>query len=418
MLVACRGRARWSADALAALQVRQLRDLVGHAADRVPFHRRRLAAAGIGADAIRSLADVARLPTTSKAELRATPLGELVTEGVDPARCETVYTSGSTGTPLRLVRGRYEQEVRRATGLRILRELGYRWTDRTLEIRAELGPNFLVQRLGFAPKRWLSILEPPAVQLEALRAYRPQLVCAAASTLDELARALLASGTRVPSVRMVIADAEPLVPSTRARVARAFGVAPFEVYGLVELGDFAWECDRHDGLHVSGDTHLVEIVDDDGRPAPPGTPGRIVCTDLVARTLPILRYETGDRARLVVDPCACGRRFPRLVDLVGREGDVIRLPDGRSLHWPWFHEAFARHADLDRYQVIQEARDRIRIRVRATDDGRAAALVARLTAELRAVVPAAVRLEFEPWDVEPPDPTRKYRPVLSRMGDR
>ena len=418
MLVACRGRAGWSADALAALQLRQFRDLVAHAAARVPFHRRRRAAAKIGPDAIGSLADVARVPTTSKTDLRHTPLAELVTEGIDPARCETVHTSGSTGMPLRLVRGRYEQDVRRAAGLRILRELGYRWTDRALEIRAVLGPNFLVQRLGFAPKRWVSILDPPAAQLRALRAYRPQLVCAAVSTLDELARVLLAAGTAVPSVRMVIADAEPLVPSTRARVARAFGVAPFEVYGLVELGDFAWECERHDGLHVSADTHLVEIVDDDGRPAPLGTSGRIVCTDLLARTLPMVRYDTGDRARLVVDPCACGRTFPRLVDLVGREGDVIRLPDGRRLHWPWFHEAFARHDDLDRYQVIQETLDRIRIRVRATDVARHAAVVARLTAELRAVVPDAVRLEFEPWDVERSDPTRKYRPVMSRLGDR
>ena len=418
MLVAFRGRSRWPAEALAALQLRQFRALLAHAAARVPLHRARLAAAGVDPAAIRSLADVARVPTTTKAALRAAPLTDLIVEGVDPAGCERVHTSGSTGMPLRLVRGRHEQEWLRAAGLRILRELGYRWTDRTLEIRAALGPNFFVQRLGFAPKRWLSILDPLEAQLRALREYRPQLVCAAASTLDELARALLAAGTAAPSVRMVIADAEPLLPSTRARIARAFGVAPFEVYGLVELGDFAWECERHDGLHVSADTHLVEIVDDDGRPLPPGTPGRIVCTDLVARTLPMLRYETGDRARLVVEPCACGRTFPRLVDLVGREGDVIRLPDGRGLHWPWFHETFARHEDLDRYQVIQEAPDRVRIRVRAAPAGDHDALVDRLTAELRSVVPEAVRLEFERWEAEPHDPARKYRPVLSRVGER
>jgi phenylacetate-CoA ligase len=416
MLGAFRGRSRWPPADVAALQLRQARALVAHAAARVPFHRRQLAAAGIGPATFRTLADFARLPTTAKDALRTTPLADLIVEGVDPAHCETVHTSGSTGMPLRLVRGRHEREWQRAAGLRILRELGYRFTDRILEIRAVLGPTFLVQRLGLAPKRWLSILEPPSAQLRALREYRPQVVCAAGSSLDDLARAVLDAGAAVDFVRVVIADAETLLPSTRALVTRAFGAAPFDVYGLVELSDFAWECERHDGLHVSADTHLVEIVDDGGRPVPPGSPGRIVCTDLVARTMPMLRYETGDSARLVDEPCACGRTFPRLMDLVGRAGDVIRLPNGRRLHWPWFHETFARLADVDRYQVIQETMDRVRIRVRTAPD-RHRPVVEHLTAELRTVIPATVQLEFEPWEAEPSDPTRKYRPVLSRVSD-
>src|SRR5207237_708266 len=159
--------------------------LVTDAYARVPFHRRRFAEAGMTPDDVRTLADLSRLPTTPKDLLRRLPASELVATGVDPDACDVVRTSGSTGMPLRILRG-----------------------------------------------------------------------------------------------RLVISDGEPLVPTTRALVARAFGTVPFDVYGLVELSNFAWECERHDGLHVSADTHLVEIVGDDGRPVPPGTPGRIVCTDL------------------------------------------------------------------------------------------------------------------------------------------
>ena len=263
-------------------------------------------------DAIRTLADLARLPTMSKALLRThAARASSWPSGVDPAACDVVRTSGSTGMPLRMLRGRHEIDWHRAAGLRILRELGFRWTDRTLEIRAVLGPTFLVQRLGLAPKRWVSILDA------ARRAAAGDRRVSPAGALRRAPRTSTISPSRSsrpastpPPVRLVITDAEPLLPTTRALVTRAFGVVPFDVYGLVELSNFAWECERHDGLHVSADTHLVEILDDDGRPLPPGTPGRIVCTDLVARTMPMLRYETGDWGALVARPVSVRPHLP------------------------------------------------------------------------------------------------------------
>ncbi len=415
MLRDCRGRSRWDATRLAAHQTRAVRELVAHAYARVPFHRARFDRARLAPADVRTLADFAHLPTTPKALLRSTPARALVAAGVAPDACDVVRTSGSTGMPLRILRGPREVAWHRVAGLRILRELGFRWTDRTFEVRVELGPTFLVQRFGLAPKRWMSMLEDPAEQLRALVAYRPAVVVATASSLHELARAAHASGTAIPPVRLVISDGEPLVAATRAAVGRAFGTVPFDVYGLVELSNFAWECDRHEGLHVSADTHLVEILDDDGRFVPPGIPGRVVCTDLVARTMPLLRYETGDVAALAIEPCACGRTFPRLVGLAGRAADAVELPNGHRLHWPWFHETFARHDDLERWQVIQDAADRVRVRLLVAP-GRRDALVARLAAELAAVLPPAVSLTFEPWEASPDDPTRKVRPVVSRVA--
>jgi phenylacetate-CoA ligase len=416
LLLSMRGRSRLAPAALAELQTRALRSLVGDAYARVPLHRRRLDAARVRPEEIRTLADVARVPTMPKALLRETPIAELIASGVDPSACDEVRTSGSTGMPLRVLRGPAEVAWHRAAGLRIFRELGFRWTDRTFEVRATLGPTFAVQRLGVAPKRWMSILEPIEAQVRALLAYRPQVVFASASTLHDLAAALIAAGEPPPPVRLVIADAESLLPATRALVTRAFGRAPYDVYGLVELSNFAWECERHDGLHVSADTHLVEILDAEGRPVPPGTPGRIVCTDLVARTMPMLRYETGDAGALMLDPCPCGRTFPRLVELVGRDGDVIRLPDGRRLHWPYFHETFARLDDLERWQVIQETAGRVRVRVLARAEAYAA-LAARLRASLAAVLPPSFGVDVEPWGSDADDPTRKHRPVVSRLAD-
>ena len=127
----------------------------------------------------------------------------------------------------------------------------------------------------------------------------------------------------------------------------------------------------------------------------------------------LVRYETGDRGALVVDPCACGRTFPRLVGLAGRAADVVRLPDGRRLYWPWFHETFARLDDLERYQVIQETRDRLRVRV-AAGPGRYDDVAGRIRVAIATVAPADLRVECEAWDGVH-DPREKFRPVVSRL---
>lgn len=413
ILLACRGRSRWPAERLRGLQEKSLRALVRDAYERVPFYRRRFDEVGLTPDAVRTLADLPKIPTTSKEMLRKTPVADLIAAGVDPACLNIVRTSGSTGSPLRILRGPHEVDWHRAAGLRILRELGFRWTDRTLEIRALSGPTFLVQRLGFAPKRWVSILDAPEVQMRALLDYRPHILCAAASTLHDLALAVLAAGAGPPAPRLVVSDSEPLRPDTSALVLRALGVAPVDVYGLVELSNFAWQCAERGGLHVSADTHLVEVLTDDG-PAAPGTPGRIVCTDLVSRTMPILRYETGDRAALASGRCPCGRTFPMLTELVGREGDVVALPDGRRLYWPYFHETFARYEQIERYQVIQDDLGGLRVRVLAPAD-HYRNLVRGLEAELALHIPAAMRVDFEPWGQAAAGPSEKFRPVLSRV---
>ena len=414
ILASGRGRSVAAPATIRVLQERRLRALVAHAWDRVPIHRRRLEMAGVTPDLVRTLDDLPRLPTMSNGLLRETPLQDLVTRGFDLTHGDVVRTGGSTGTPLGIVRGPREVDWHRAAGLRILRELGFRWTDRTLEVRALPGPTFSVQRLGFAPKRWASILDPPETLLRTLLEYRPQILCATPSTLHELASAALAAGVRPAPLRVVISDSEALLPTTRALVARALGTAPTDVYGLVEVSNLAFECQPPRGLHVAADTHLVEVLDEDGGPASPGVPGRIVVTDLMARTMPMLRYETGDRGTLVTEPCACGRTFPRIIDLVGRAADVVLLPDGRRLHWPYFHETLARFDDLERYQVIQDDPLRLRVRVLARAE-RFDVVVAGVRAELAAQLPAAMTLVFEPWSAEPEDPTRKYRAVISRL---
>src|SRR5207244_11937336 len=100
------------------------------------------------------------------------------------------------------------------------------------------------------------------------------------------------------------------------------------------------ECPEHSGLHVNADGVLIEIVAG-GRPAPPGTPGAIVVTDLSNFAMPLIRYQIGDVGVLADRACPCGRGLPLLESIEGREADYVVTADGRLVSGISLTENFA-----------------------------------------------------------------------------
>jgi phenylacetate-CoA ligase len=338
-------------------QVRQLRALLAHAYKHVPMYRQLYNEANFRPESFRSLADLDKIPILSKPRLKAAEVHEVLARGVPPERCAIVTTSGSTGVPLRIYLGPADQRWQRVVAWRILFEHGFRWTDRTLEIRMTLGQTYAIQRLGLAPKDWVSILAGPATWAQYLTKTRYAVVMAGASTLHALAETVQALGIPPPQPRLIVSDSEPLTPRTRHLVHCALGTNPIDVYGLVELSNFAWECEQRCGLHVSSDSHIVEVD------APHGRSGRLIATALGMWTMPIIRYDTGDLAEAETQPCSCGRSMPRLRHLYGRAIDSVRLPDGRQLFWPFFHEMLGRYQAIQQWQILQEDTQSLRLQL-------------------------------------------------------
>src|SRR5262249_25984262 len=131
------------------------------------------------------------------------------------------------------------------------------------------------------------------------------------------------------SPRSIVVGAEKLHPFQRELIERVFRAPVFETYGAREFMLIGAECDRHDGLHLTTENLLVEVLDDEGRPAPAGAEGNAVVTDLTNAGMPFLRYVNGDRAVAGFGACPCGRGLPLLRKVVGRRLDVLHTPDGR-----------------------------------------------------------------------------------------
>jgi phenylacetate-CoA ligase len=164
--------------------------------------------------------------------------------------------------------------------------------------------------------------------------------------------------------RVVFVQGEVCDARTRASIARSFGVEPVELYGLTEVGYVAWQCERREALHVNADAYVVEVLED-GVPIAPGRVGRVVVTDLRGRTMPLLRYDTGDLALAADGPCPCGRPLPLLGRMEGRASASIRRRDGTLVPTRAIVDGVAEILSPERFRLQQHADGRIWLDVAA-----------------------------------------------------
>ncbi len=181
-----------------------------------------------------------------------------------------------------------------------------------------------------------------------LEHHRPDYFQADSAILEHLA---LEFQTHPPlrSVRGLKAVSEPLTAGRRARVETIFG-APISIsYGLNEIGVVASCCPEAGRYHVHDEHCLVEIVDADGQPSPPGEYGRVYVTSLTNYAMPLIRYDTGDIAQALDGPCPCGRTLPSFGQIQGRRSRIDPVPREVMALADTILEAVARlPADLSR----------------------------------------------------------------------
>jgi phenylacetate-CoA ligase len=362
-----------SREAIDRFRAAKLRALVAHAAARVPYYRALFSRAGVRADDIREPADLARVPISTKADLRARPLGDVVAAGVDPTRLILRYTAGSTGEPTRVRRTRREDHLLQAFRLRAEWMLGRRLRDRRVSVTSRGVPTDRRPR-GF--ERWraeLGIL--PAWHVDCLQSIdgvareiarlAPDVLGGYPGVLTEVASRWRHLDERPVDPRLVLVGGEVVTPAMRERIHAGFGAPVFASYGSHEFNLLGWECPVTGDLHVCDDAVVLEVLRD-GRPVSVGESGEVVVTGLHSYAVPYIRYRLGDTATRGDDTCRCGAPFSTLRGVRGREMDYCVLPGGRKIHhWEVIPMTFWDMPWHRRYQLVQEAHERFVLRVTA-----------------------------------------------------
>ena len=303
--------------ALIRLQQDRALALTRHAFRTSPFYREHYTRAGLDLRDLHDPQVLAALPIVERADLRDN-FDRVRSRDVGPSDVEMHVTGGSTGEPLRVLWDR--RLPGNAIGWRMRIGWGVHPGDPLAKVwRATRPPHERGRRLRRL-RTWPSprvtmdcthLGEADIVRfLDEWNRIRPRLLIGFVGGLLEVAQYLLDSGRTIAPPVAIEATASPMTASQKAMLGEAFGAPVYDVYQSNEVPVMAGECTRRNGLHVFSDIRRIEIVDDDGRPVPPGAPGSVVVTDLRNRAFPIIRYRQGDVASWKVDGCGCRAAVP------------------------------------------------------------------------------------------------------------
>jgi phenylacetate-CoA ligase len=411
-------RSQWlPPERLAQLQARRLSSLVRVAHERVPFYRELLAASGVSPDEIRALSDLRRLPILTKGVLLAAPLASKLARGIDPSRCRTASTDGTTGFPMRLYYSPKDASLLGMTWVRALMASGVRTWDQRLQI---VGPHNIpvrkqwYQHLRLWQTRGVSVFETPEAWVSAWRRSRATVLYGYASALKLLARHVLERGIGDVRPRRIFSVSEAVDDECRILVRRAFDCPLVDLYGAAEAGLIAWECRPCGQYHVAAETVIVELLRD-GVPVAPGQSGSVVVTNLCSRAMPVIRYELGDVGTWASTGARCGRGLPSLAGIEGRTNAFVALPSGRVLPPSFFYALMRPGEGVRQWRVRQKATGEIAIEVVA-EPGAAGETRARLLSRLGEAIGEPVPLELRFVPAIDLDPSGKNRTVASAMA--
>jgi phenylacetate-CoA ligase len=420
-------RTQWLSRAgVEAGQAQRLNRLLASALAHSPWHAARLREAGLEAAVqagAATLADLARMPTMDKRDARA-HVEQLVWRNA-PGGVFPYTTGGSSGEPLIFYFGRARQASDAAGRMRARRWWGvqpgereaYLWgapvelnkTDRIKTLRDRLVNQLVLNAFAMSPARMDDYLD-------ALQAWQPRCLYGYASSVALLAAHAEARRRTLdlPKLRVACTTGEPLYPHQRELIARVFGAPVANEFGSRDIGFTAHEAPGGQMLLMS-ESHIVEVLDEAGRPVAPGEAGEAAITGLTSTAQPFIRYRTGDVLRLAKEPASGGQGLHVVAEVSGRQTDFVVAADGRVMHALAVIYVLRAVPGIAQFKCIQHAPERMEVQV-VPDAGWNETARHAVEAGLRARLGDALKVELRLLDAIPPEASGKHRYVVSHVA--
>ncbi|OPL11803.1 MAG: phenylacetate--CoA ligase [delta proteobacterium ML8_D] len=365
---------------LEKLQFLRLKQTLERVYQLVPFYRRRFESIGAEPGDIRTTADLAKLPFTVKNDLRDNyPYGLFTVDLNEVVRVHA--SSGTTGIPTLVGYNRHDLDVWAELMARTLTAAGGN-NDSVVHVAygyglftGGLGAHYGAEKIGATvipisggqTRRQVRMMHDLGATLLACT---PSYALYIAETMDEMG--LSPADLKL---RSGVFGAEPWSDNMRRVIEEKMKIDAYDIYGLSEVigPGVSFECSAKDGLHISEDHFIPEIINPQtGEILPDGETGELVITSISKEVLPVVRYRTRDITSLNHEKCACERTHVRMKKVSGRSDDMliirgvnvfpsqvesILLDIGETE--PYYQLVVDRIGSLDTLEVLVEVSDRM-----------------------------------------------------------
>ncbi|MDR0316533.1 MAG: phenylacetate--CoA ligase [Treponema sp.] len=396
---------------LEALQLQKLRQEIGYAL-ATPFYRERLGTVGIkNPDDIKTLADLRRIPFTTKNDLRdGFPYGFLSIPKEEVVRLHA--SSGTTGTPTTIYFS--SDDLKRWTNNMARCIFGTGCTKHDV-FQNMISYGLFTGGLGLHQGgEAVGMLVIPsgsgntARQFKLMQDFGTTVVHATPSFLLHVEAKMREVGVKRESlvIKRAFAGAEPYSEDTRRRIESLLNIDVYNSYGLSEMNgpSVAFECQCKNGMHIWEDAYIAEIIDPETlEPVKEGEIGELVLTILCREATPVLRYRSRDLTGFYTEPCPCGRTHRRLRRITGRSDDMLII-NGVNVFPSQIEEVIMGMKEVgNNYLIVVEkegALDRLTVKTEVgpdifTDDSRPLnALKERIRETLQVSISISPRVEL------------------------
>ncbi len=316
---------------LEQVQLERLQSTLYRVATHVPFYRKKFKELKVDPDGFRSLEGLRNLPFTTKDDLRNNyPYGLFAVPLRDVVRVHA--SSGTTG--IATVVGYTKNDIKNWADMvaRVLTATGVTKDD---VVQIAFGYGLFTGGFGlhYGSERIGASVIPISSgntkrQIQIMQDFKTTTLICTPSYALLLADKMMEMNININALalRYGLFGGEPWSEEMRREISSKLNIIATDNYGLSEVmgPGVAGECSQCNGLHINEDHFLVEVINPDTmEPVEPGDLGELVFTTLTKEAFPVIRYRTRDLARLLPEPCPCGRTFRRMSRVIGRTDDML-----------------------------------------------------------------------------------------------
>ncbi|MFX1388568.1 MAG: phenylacetate--CoA ligase family protein [Promethearchaeota archaeon] len=356
-----------------SIQKERLYRILNHAVQNVPYYQKIAHERNIELNKDNIFEDLKQFPILTKSLLRKNwKLLHIKLKNID----YTINTSGgTTGEPVKFIQSRKYNILNFCSKI-IFNEIGdYYPGDKLVKLwgnEKDILEMTEGKFIAFVNKYFRNIIFLNSFKMSdkdifryinEINLKRPKVILAYVQSIYEVAKFIEYNKIYIHKLRSIITSAGVLTVEVRQFIEKIFNTNVYNRYGSREVSVIGSSCNEDSKIHIDMYKKYIEVLDENNTPVKEHKIGNIIITDLINYTMPLIRYQIGDRGSLDFSQCRCGRGLIRLDNIIGRVVDIFVNEKGERIDGEYFTHLFYFRDNLKKFQVIQENINLIRIKL-------------------------------------------------------